>query len=206
MTGRESRREQRRLPGFDGRGERTRAVRDRVRRLTAFEASSAPLEHLIFTNKLVTRGEHPDIAFIRADAGFQFRGDCHLAQVAGLSAKPISDSGGGGQVGVTLADTKLLAMDSLGRLRDSMGRQQFSVLERVVWLDNWLFTVAPAKSGNAKRIEQEKRLAERNDRIVQQLLCCLDAAAVHYGLSNVEAFRARWPEARFSTKRQKRVS
>ena len=179
-------------------------MRGKVRRMTPFEASSAPLENLIFTNKLVARSEHPDIAYIRADAGFQFRADCHMAQVSGLSAKPISDSAGGGGLKILLADNKLMAMDSLGRLRTAMGIKQFKLLEDVVWADRWLFTVAPPRGSGAKRAAMESAMNQRNDRIVEQLLCCLDAAAVHYGLINVEAFRSRWPDARFGTKRPRR--
>ena len=81
--------------GHEGRVERTRATRGMPAAVSAWEASSAPFEHLVYLEKLYSRGDK-SLGEVRARAGFMFRDDVEMSQISSLSAKPISDSGGGG--------------------------------------------------------------------------------------------------------------
>lgn len=186
------------MPGYDGRQSRMAPIA-RSKGVTSFEASSAPLEHLVFNDKLVLKDEVADCGAARAEAAYSYREDMEKAEIAGLGAQVISDANGGGGNRATLSEHKLFAMQSLGELKDTMGKREYQLLERLVWKDEWVFLVPEPKTkpktkaqARARRQNQEK--ARR--RAMEDVLKVLDLAAVHYGLITMADYRARWVQAR----------
>ncbi|MBN9318000.1 MAG: hypothetical protein J0I99_19845 [Devosia sp.] len=200
VTGREQGKLHASLPGMEGRTARIRAIADKVRTITPFEATGAPFENLLFTDQLARPGEDKDLAMLRAEAGFRFRDDIERAQLSTLSAKPIRDSGGGGGSRSTVADVKIYAMQSIGRLRDNMPRGTFNLLEAFLINDQWLLDAPKpkrkAKSG-AERRRQKKKAEAHWELMLNQVLCGLDTLAVHYDLLRYPEFAERWPGASY---------
>lgn len=194
VTGQETRAERARMPGYDGRLAHMAAI-SRKHQITPFEASSSPLEHLIFTGKLLRQGEPKEIGEARVETAYMFREDMQKAEVAGLGAQVISDAMGGGGNRATLSEHKLFAMQSLGELKQCMGRQEYLLLERLVWKDEWVFIVPEPKTKPKNRAHQKARrvaLEKRRARAMDEIRMVLDLAAVHYGLTMMGVVRERW--------------
>lgn len=190
----ETRAERARMPGYDGRLKNLTAI-SRRHHVTAFEASSAPLEHLMLTGKLLRDGEHKDIADARVEAAFAYRDDMQKAEIAGLGAQVISDANGGGGNRATLSEHKLFAMQSLGELKDCMGKKEYLLLERVVWKDEWAFVIPDPKSKAKTRAQQRARrqaLEKSRAKALDEIRMVLDLAAVHYGFTMMGEVRERW--------------
>lgn len=201
VTGREQGNLRASLPGMDGRTARIRAISEKVRQITPFEATGAPFENLLFTDQLARKGEDKELAMLRAEAGFRFRDDVERAQLSALSAKPISDSGGGGGGSrSTVADMKIYAMQSLGRLREHMPWETYNLLEAFLINDQWLLEAPKptrkAKSG-AERRRQKKKAEAHRELMLNRVLCGLDTLGVHYDLMRYPEFQGRWPGARY---------
>ncbi len=196
LTGRESHAQLKELPGYEGRAARTRALRDKVRTMSPYEAAGAPFENLLFTNSLIVQGEKEDMGWLRAEAGFRFRQDVQMAQVSTLGAKDFGGVGGGSGSRSTLADVKIYAMQSLGRLKDAMPKGRYQLLEAFLINDQWLLELPRRRK---KMTKHERRAAEKKhrDEMLDQVLCALDTAAVHYDLLRYPTFRERWPGARY---------
>lgn len=194
IIGNESRAQRAKMPGFDGRPARMTAV-SKKHHVTAFEASCAPLESLLFTNRLLRPGEDKKVVDARVEAAYAYREDMQKAEIAGLGAQVISDANGGGGNRATLSEHKLFAMQSLGELKDSMGRQEYLLLERVVWKDEWVFNQPEPKNkpkskahARARKVAMEKSRAKTLD----EIRMVLDLAAVHYGFAMPGEVRERW--------------
>lgn len=182
------------VDGFDGRAQHMVPI-SRKRGVTSFEASSAPLEHLVFTGKLMRHAEDKAIAEARAEAAYMYRDDMQKAEIAGLGAQVISDANGGGGNRATLSEHKLFAMQSLGELKDCMGKKEYQLLERVVWKDEWVFVIPEpvrrAKSA-AHRKARKKAIEAMRHKALEEIRMVLDLAAVHYGLTMMGVVRERW--------------
>jgi hypothetical protein len=191
VTGRETAAERARQPGFAGRAARVREmIGQRVGHVSAFEAAASPFEHLVAMELLLldkestlSQREKLQLIEIRAEAGFKFRAERELEAISGLGAKPLVKVGGGGP-GLQLADVKLSAMQSLGRLRKTMDTALFRTLELVVAEDVWTFEIPrPEKfRDKAHRHTWHRRASRKRRAVIGELCAALDKAAGHYGL------------------------
>lgn len=194
VTGQETRQQRAKLPGYDGRTQRMVAI-SRRHQVTPFEASSAPLEHLIFTGKLLRANETKEWGDARAEAAYAYREDMQKSEIAGLGAQVISDANGGGGNRATLSEHKLFAMQSLGELKDSMGKKEYQLLERVVWKDEWAFNIPDPKSKPKNRAHSRARraaLEKARAKALDEIRMVLDLAAAHYGFTTMGDVRQRW--------------
>lgn len=144
------------------------------------DANAAPLEHMIFNDLLDDADMAKEIATIRADAGFYYRHEMSLASISPLKSVDLLKEPSGSSGPTVLANTKLDAMRSIGDLRAGMAAEQYRLLERVIWNDEFTFF-------NDKGRADRKKL--------ECVLCVLDRAAVHYDLLPFQDFVDRWPNA-----------
>lgn len=207
-TGQGSKSKKAKEPGYDGRLNRMASIA-RKKGVTAFEASGAPFEHLMFHGRLLRANEEPSVAAARVEAAYAYRDDMSKAEVAGLGAQVISDSPrGGGSGSTTLSEHKLFAMQSLGEMKSRMHKQEYHLLEAVVWLDQWSFNIPEPKSKPKTKTQQKARrraLEKRRAKVIEQILMVLDLAAAHYGYMTYGEARARWrrPKSSEPTRGQK---
>lgn len=204
LTGTERNTGRAKLPGFDGRAARMAPIA-KAKGVTSFEASSAPFENLLFNNNLVRTGEAPEVGEARAEAAYAYRDDMQKAQVAALGAQVISDALGGGGLRATLSEHKLFAMQSLGELKHLMGRQEYLLLERVVWNDEWVFLGKEPKQKPKSRAHKQARrraMEKRRRRAIEEILMVLDLAAAHYGFTTLAEVRARWQRQKSGGRRR----
>lgn len=182
--------------GLEGRADRARALRQQTMMVSAVEATASPFENLVFTNALLERGDK-QLADIRGEAGFKFREDVEKSQISTLGAKVIGETFGGGGGSSTLADVKIFAMQSIGRIRKHLSEGAYKLLEDLIINDAWVFEKqVRRKPATSTEKQAAARAAERHRRqVLPQILCALDALAVHYELLKVEEYRAHWPGA-----------
>ncbi len=150
--------------------------------VAAHDANAAPLEWLIFYDKLHDPGMRDTIARVRADAGFLFRADVEIASVSPMRSPELDAPSFGGGGSRSFSMKQIEAIESIGKLRDDMEGDLFRLLNRFVCDDEWVWGApgtAPKKSA------------------IEACVCALDCAAVHYHLLALQDFRDRWTKVRF---------
>lgn len=160
--------------------------------LKILDAQSAPLEWLIFTDKLHDEAMCQQISTIRADAGFSFRAEMSTAEVSGLRSPDLLGIPSGASGPRTLSEFKLEAIFSIGQLREDMPDRLFKLLEAVVWHDEWVFRRNP----KATNIKAGQKIS-CDIKVLGEVLCSLDCAAVHFHQLPLTEFRDRWQDVRY---------
>lgn len=113
----------------------------------------------------------------RFEAGIRARGEFEGAHISPLRAASLGDVVDGGKGGKLVSDHALECQDSIAKLKEMMPAGLFSMLELVVYSDEWVWKKAKNKS------EQYERIRES-----------LDHAALHYRYISRDDFTARWGE------------
>ncbi len=163
-----------------GRGGRARDLRISRNNILVQDASSAPFEWLVFNDKLHDPEMNKNIANDRADAGCSFRKEMGLAEISGLRSpdwmsEPTGKSGPG-----SLAGSKLDAMESINKLVKFMPEDDYRLLERVLWNDEWVW---------------EQEAGKHKRRMIEAVQKALDYAAVHYQLLPWHEFWEKWGQS-----------
>ena len=189
--------------GHGGRGREIAAIeRSRV---IAINLSAAPFEWLASHGRLETSRDKPGIGNIRFSAGLQLRDLMVGAEPAGLKSANLEGASGGGGVPVLINDFKLDCVTTLSQLRADMAAavplrrsklkkrktdeetfaekyrshrsEQFAILERIVYKEEWLF------DGLSKRKQKA---------VMDQIHNGLDQVAVFFGLITPREYLGRW--------------
>ncbi|GHB33947.1 hypothetical protein GCM10007094_23610 [Pseudovibrio japonicus] len=160
-----------------GRNGQKRDLRISRNNILVQDARSAPLEWLVFNDKLHDPDMNKNIANDRADAGFYFRQEMSKAEISGLHSPDWMSEPTGTHGPRSLANTKLDAMVSINGLTEWMPKDAYQLLERVVWCDEWVWEQQGGKGKKATITAVQK---------------ALDYAAVHYQLLPWGEFVEKW--------------
>ncbi|MGH0004511.1 hypothetical protein ACQU0X_30975 [Pseudovibrio ascidiaceicola] len=156
--------------GRDGQKRELRISRNNI---LVQDARSAPFEWLVFNDKLHDPEMNKNIANDRADAGFALRREMGMAEISGLHSPDWMSEPTGNSGPCSLAGTKLDAMESINKLKEFMPANDFQLLERLIWNDEWLW-----EKGKHK--------------VIKGIQKALDYAAVHYALLPWGEFCEKW--------------
>lgn len=196
--------------GFGGRKREIAAIeRSRV---IAINLSAAPFEWMASHNMLESKLDQPGIGNVRFSAGIKLRDLMIGAEPAGLRSANLEGSSGGGGVPVLINDFKMDCVQALAQLRADMAlttplrrsklkknkrdkktfdesyhshrSEQFSVLERTVYREEWLLD----------GISNRKKKA-----VIEQIHNGLDQVALFFGMITQREYAARWKPQRSDT-------
>ncbi|MCB1102458.1 MAG: hypothetical protein KDL10_08840, partial [Kiritimatiellae bacterium] len=190
--------------GFGGRGRAIRAIeRNHV---IAINQNSSPFEWLAAKGYLETRDDVAGIGNARFSAGLRLRDIMIGAEPSGLKTFDLERSGGGG-VPMMISDFKMDCIKLLTRIRNELSTPKpsrlhrrkrvetelFSILERIVYREEWIFEV--------KDKRRNKVAAQRKQKaIMQRLHYGLDTLALMFGMITPQEFDARWNRPSTSSK------
>lgn len=152
------------------------------------DAAAGPIEFLVSRGELQTELDHPTSASERFHVVRKYRDAMQGAQVKGLRSADWSSTGGGSTLD-TIRAHQIDCLRTLSAVRGSMPRPWLAdLLERVVWLDDWLDLWPEWKPTPAER---DKAKASRM-KTLKALHFALDCAGKALGIVAEEAFRRRW--------------
>ncbi|MBO6755717.1 MAG: hypothetical protein JJ902_05290 [Roseibium sp.] len=183
--------EQNRFGGRDGRSLDLVFSRQKF---NVLDHNAAPLEWLIFADRLHDDTMVKDIATVRAEAGIAFRSTIAASEIPGLKSPDLDRVPGGVSGARLLAQSKLEAIFSIGTLREDMPKDLFQLLEATIWRDEWSFRLP---DGVREKKDTKVRAIRIKHDVLEQVLCGLDCAAVHFHVLALTDFRDRWPNCRF---------